>query len=201
MLKTRKFKGENRTTNGNITAMLVPSPTEDVKALIGDQNADEISDLSEAEDDDDMNLSNEENDDDINYQSEDIPNILIQNKTVIGGKHNLMDFVETKHDFDSLTESNFSSNSLNDAKNDCIEIISDIIELNPENEIKIILNHDKDNESNDWQNQIKETKEIFIKNDEIPFEIISENKPIPAPRLVVKKRISSFNLYCNRFYL
>uniref|UniRef100_A0A4Y0BKN5 FYVE-type zinc finger domain-containing protein n=1 Tax=Anopheles funestus TaxID=62324 RepID=A0A4Y0BKN5_ANOFN len=40
-------KRQLKTTESSI-AMLVPSPTEEVKALIGDKNADEISDLSEA---------------------------------------------------------------------------------------------------------------------------------------------------------
>lgn len=52
LFKKRKLKTENQSI-----AMLVPSPSEDVKALIGDKNADETSDLSE-------NSDNEQNDDD-----------------------------------------------------------------------------------------------------------------------------------------
>jgi hypothetical protein len=48
LFKKRKLKTENQSI-----AMLVPSPTEEIKALIGDKNADETSDLSENEDDDD----------------------------------------------------------------------------------------------------------------------------------------------------
>lgn len=51
LFKKRKLKTENQSI-----AMLVPSPTEEIKALIGDKNADETSDLSEnsdMEDDDD----------------------------------------------------------------------------------------------------------------------------------------------------
>lgn len=51
LFKKRKLKTENQSI-----AMLVPSPSEDVKALIGDKNADETSDLSE-------NSDNEQNDD------------------------------------------------------------------------------------------------------------------------------------------
>ncbi|XP_055536862.1 mucin-17-like isoform X4 [Wyeomyia smithii] len=43
LFKKRKLK-----TTESAIAMLVPSPTEEVKALIGDKNADEVSDLSEA---------------------------------------------------------------------------------------------------------------------------------------------------------
>jgi hypothetical protein len=48
LFKKRKLKTENQSI-----AMLVPSPTEEIKALIGDKNADETSDLSENSDDDD----------------------------------------------------------------------------------------------------------------------------------------------------
>lgn len=48
LFKKRKLKTENQSI-----AMLVPSPTEEIKALIGDKNADETSDLSETEDDGD----------------------------------------------------------------------------------------------------------------------------------------------------
>lgn len=47
LFKKRKLKTENQSI-----AMLVPSPTEEIKALIGDKNADETSDLSENSDDD-----------------------------------------------------------------------------------------------------------------------------------------------------
>lgn len=53
LFKKRKLKTENQSI-----AMLVPSPTEEIKTLIGDKNADETSDLSEnsdAEDEDDGN--------------------------------------------------------------------------------------------------------------------------------------------------
>lgn len=48
LFKKRKLKTENQSI-----AMLVPSPTEEIKALIGDRNADETSDLSENSDDED----------------------------------------------------------------------------------------------------------------------------------------------------
>lgn len=48
LFKKRKLKTEHQSI-----AMLVPSPTEEIKALIGDKNADETSDLSDPEDDGD----------------------------------------------------------------------------------------------------------------------------------------------------
>lgn len=48
LFKKRKLKTENQSI-----AMLVPSPTEEIKALIGDKNADETSDLSENSDSED----------------------------------------------------------------------------------------------------------------------------------------------------
>ncbi|XP_021695408.1 uncharacterized protein LOC5566116 isoform X3 [Aedes aegypti] len=57
------FKKRQLKSTESSIAMLVPSPTEEVKALIGDKNADEVSDLSEAgsdveEYDSDSNLKN-----------------------------------------------------------------------------------------------------------------------------------------------
>lgn len=45
LFKKRKLKTEHQSI-----AMLVPSPTEEIKALIGDKNADETSDMSDPED-------------------------------------------------------------------------------------------------------------------------------------------------------
>lgn len=57
------FKKRQLKSTESSIAMLVPSPTEEVKALIGDKNADEVSDLSEAgsdveEYDSDSNVKN-----------------------------------------------------------------------------------------------------------------------------------------------
>lgn len=58
LFKRRKLKTENQSI-----AMLVPQPSEDIKALIGDKNADETSDLSELSDNeqDDVNEVNNNN--------------------------------------------------------------------------------------------------------------------------------------------
>lgn len=78
------FKKKVLKNDSTSIAMLVPSPTEDVKALIGDKNADEVSDLSEAGSDDE----------DEQPASLDIPNILVQNKTIIGGKNEFAQYKE-----------------------------------------------------------------------------------------------------------
>lgn len=78
------FKKKVLKNDATSIAMLVPSPTEDVKALIGDMNADEVSDLSEAGSDDE----------DEQPASLDIPNILVQNKTIIGGKNEFAQYKE-----------------------------------------------------------------------------------------------------------
>lgn len=78
------FKKKVLKSDATSIAMLVPSPTEEVKALIGDKNADEVSDLSEAGTDDE----------DEQPASLDIPNILVQNKTIIGGKNEFAQYKE-----------------------------------------------------------------------------------------------------------
>lgn len=80
------FKKKVLKSDATSIAMLVPSPTEEVKALIGDKNADEVSDLSEAGSDDE----------DEQPASLDIPNILVQNKTIIGGKNEFAQYKESK---------------------------------------------------------------------------------------------------------
>lgn len=59
--------------------MLVPSPTHDIKTQIGDQNADEISDLSEA--------GSEDESDNYERPSIDVPHVLVNSKIRIGGKN------------------------------------------------------------------------------------------------------------------
>lgn len=66
--------------------MLVPSPTDDVKTQIGDQNADDLSDLSEAGSD------NDEEDENAIRSSIDLPHVLVESKTKIGGKNELNSF-------------------------------------------------------------------------------------------------------------
>lgn len=60
----KKQKSSNHDASSIPTAhvgMLVPSPTEDVKAQIGDQTTDEVSDLSEAGSDAESDMSDDEN--------------------------------------------------------------------------------------------------------------------------------------------
>lgn len=77
--------------------MLVPSPTEEVKALIGDRTADEVSDLSEAGTDGESELSDAEEDGDEEVQTNhvDIPHVIVESKTLIGGKNEVESFHQT----------------------------------------------------------------------------------------------------------
>jgi hypothetical protein len=102
------FKSKKNPNDGsNSIAMLIPSPTEDVKVLIGDRTADEI------------------NSDESPKSPADIPNVLVHNKTVIGGKHPLTDFIENSSDFESLT----SQNSFSEAKNDLLIDDGDFVKV------------------------------------------------------------------------
>lgn len=78
--------------NSNSIGMLVPSPTEEVRALIGDQTADEVSDLSEAGSGDESELSDEENRVTIHV---DIPHVIVESNTLIGGKNAMGSFHQT----------------------------------------------------------------------------------------------------------
>lgn len=178
--------------------MLVPSPTEDVKALIGDKNADEVSDLSEAEGDsnNDNETSSESSDDDDEHPNDatDVPNVLIQNKSIIGGKNHLIDLVETKNqhqdnqDFESIT----SQTSLSEAKNnigffeeDYIKIERAVIEL----ERQTATSTDEPEAS---QHEIENDGEVIGEKLSSPNNFMDEHKnldddakpfrPIPAPR-------------------
>lgn len=103
------FKKKNTTNNSISTspiAMLVPSPTEDVKTLIGDKNADEISDLSEAGSAIDSESENGDglDDDEINRANLDIPYILVESKTIIGGKNEVESFEESSISVNELLQ-------------------------------------------------------------------------------------------------
>lgn len=130
--------GNNRLnyTTSNIVSttapvgMLVPSPTEDCKTLIGDRNADEISDLSEAgsdtesvTDDNDIIINRAVNNEKNANHSQvthntyvDLPHVLLESKTLIGGKNEMGSFEKNKESFIELLEpdSLVSVQSLND---------------------------------------------------------------------------------------
>lgn len=88
LFKKRKLKNEMK----NEIGMLVPSPMEDVKALIGDKTTDEVSDLSEAGSD----LEDGENEPMNGRRSADLPHVLIESKTIIGGKNDVGSFKDVK---------------------------------------------------------------------------------------------------------
>lgn len=171
--------------------MLVPSPTEDVKALIGDKNADEVSDLSEAEGDADADASSESSDDERN-DATDVPNVLIQNKSIIGGKNNLTDFVDAKtsaeQEFESLTsQTSFSEarNSLPYFEEDYKRIERAVIELERQGSAStdepVIVQHNVC-EADVVHNARTSSRNSFIEEYKNLDDDSKSVRPVPAPR-------------------
>uniref|UniRef100_A0A6B2EAS7 Putative conserved secreted protein n=1 Tax=Phlebotomus kandelakii TaxID=1109342 RepID=A0A6B2EAS7_9DIPT len=105
LFKKRKVKTE---TNSTAIGMLVPSPTEEVKALIGDKNVDEVSDLSEAGSD-------------AEEDTQDRPAAkLLESKTIIGGKNDLISLEETSSATESLLSNPDSGINVTEAKNEAL---------------------------------------------------------------------------------
>lgn len=77
--------------------MLVPSPTQDCPTLIGNRNADDISDLSENGSDIES-LHGELSDSERQRSSTsfDLPHVLVESKTLIGGKNEMNSFEQSK---------------------------------------------------------------------------------------------------------
>lgn len=77
--------------------MLVPSPTYDCPTLIGNRNAEEISDLSENGSDIDS-LPGSDNEMNCNDTSDahNLPHVLVESKTLIGGKNEMNSFEQSK---------------------------------------------------------------------------------------------------------
>jgi hypothetical protein len=79
LFKKRKLKTDTSVS----IAMLVPSPTEEVKALIGDKNADEVSDLSETESNND-NGNDGDNEQDTNINGHKLTLSAYYNRNELG---------------------------------------------------------------------------------------------------------------------
>lgn len=78
--------------------MLVPSPTHDCPTLIGNRNAEEVSDLSENGSDVES-LHGDQSDNELNRSKlnpYDLPHVLVDNKTLIGGKNEMNSFEQSK---------------------------------------------------------------------------------------------------------
>lgn len=95
----KKKKVQNDITTSSI-GMLVPSPMVEVRALIGDRTADEVSDLSEAgseieDDESDLTGDDDDNDAENTRSGHDLPHILVESKTIIGGKNEVKSFAES----------------------------------------------------------------------------------------------------------
>lgn len=120
LFKKKKLKAEN---SGSL-AMLVPSPTQEVKALIGDMNADEVSDLSEAEEVDqdraEVDSSDFEEEEEVVNGLQELPSVLVQSKTLIGGKNELISFDDNSSGGDSLVSNPDSGINVTDARNEAL---------------------------------------------------------------------------------
>lgn len=113
LFKKRKVKSD---TNSTAIGMLVPSPTEEVKAFIGDKNVDEVSDLSEAGSD-------------VDDDTEDRPAAkLIESKTIIGGKNELISLEDTSSATDSLLSNPDSGINVTEARNEVLLIDGEFID-------------------------------------------------------------------------
>lgn len=103
LFQKRKHKPDATTVSVSPSiGMLVPSPTHEVKTLIGDKSADEISDLSEADDgdsDDDTNGNQSDS-----QMNSDLPHVLVESKTIIGGKNEVSSFDENIIPIDDLLQ-------------------------------------------------------------------------------------------------
>lgn len=84
--------------------MLVPSPIEEVKTLIGDQTTDEVSDLSEFSSDGESDIDSDADD-----SIKTVPHVLVESKTLIGGKNEVESFFDQTpiSQADSLTSEPF----------------------------------------------------------------------------------------------
>lgn len=138
LFKKKKLKADSSAS----LAMLVPSPTQEVKALIGDINADEVSDLSEAEDVD-RHGSDMDEMDEVSGLKE-LPSVLIQSKTLIGGKNELISFDDNSSGGDSLVSNPDSGINVTDARNDALvdeefnKAMESLVPTETINEIKIV---------------------------------------------------------------
>lgn len=129
--------------------MLVPSPTHDCPTLIGNRIADEISDLSENGSDVES-LNGERSDDESNQNklnSHDLPHVLVESKTLIGGKNEMNSFERSKAALFDLLEPDSlvseqsltgQSPAISEAKNNLI-----FIENRPEPTINIAANRNE----------------------------------------------------------
>lgn len=122
-LKRRNIRDAGRKTMSPPIGMLVPSPTHDVKTQIGDQNADEISDLSEAGSD--AESDGEEN----SHASIDLPHILVEGKSKIGGRNDVARLEYDLLEVASLvSESSLThqSTDISEAKNELLLIDAEV---------------------------------------------------------------------------
>lgn len=202
LFRKRKLKNETASAIG----MLVPSPMEDVKALIGDKTTDEVSDLSEAGsdlDDDEMEPVN-------GRKSADLPHALVESKTIIGGKNDFGSFNEVKT-IDELLQpdSLVSTQSIDHQSPVIMEAKNDLILMSECNRKPVVLHamekriHSSSNNNSASTNDIMVNEIASIQNGSMQsatiqctestfkdvsiakgsvFHIENGEPPIPTPR-------------------
>lgn len=181
--------------------MLVPSPTHECRTLIGDRNADEISDLSEIGSD----LDNDEFSEDERNRSGasliDIPHVLIGSKTLIGGKNEMSSFEQSKAALIDLLEpgSLVSEQSLtgqspviSEAKNNLILIedrSGESMHINMDFGSKIVGNSHHDeliNFDSFDENENQRKAAMNLESNDVEIVTKAQKKfdlePVPAPR-------------------
>lgn len=159
--------------------MLVPSPTDDIRTQIGDKNADEVSDLSEAGSD---NESDDEYLDSTVNSNIDLPHVLVQSKTKIGGKNELNNFDHELLEPASLvSESSLLRQSplISEAKNELL-LLGDYENNLNVHSVFYRNGHDADDYGNN--NNYSNSNKRGVSDAEILGIIQPKFEPIPAPR-------------------
>lgn len=164
--------------------MLVPSPTQEYKTLIGNQNADEISDLSENGSDTeshhaeqiyyrDVNNSDTEQNERRISNAYDLPHVLVESKTLIGGKNEMNSFEQSKAALIDLLEpdSLVSEQSLTGQSPAISEAKNNLILIEDRSSSKHMHNNNmdafKNNENENQLQQDSNNSDLLIKFDSL----------------------------------
>lgn len=133
-LKRRTDDGEtNSIVSSSMTpiAMLVPAPTDDIRTRIGDRNADEISDLSDAEgENSDLDDSLEMHIENKSNELKNLPHVLNESKHLMGeyieesNKNDLNELLQPGSLVSDQSVTNQTTPAISEAKNEWILIES-----------------------------------------------------------------------------
>lgn len=173
LFKKRKVKNELK----NEIGMLVPSPMEEVKALIGDKTTDEVSDLSEAgsdiDDDDEHRPTN-------GRRSADLPHALVESKTIIGGKNDFGSFDDVKTIDELLQPDSLVSTLSIDIQSPVImEAKNDLILMNDDDRKPVVLHvQEKINQNSKSTRDIAINGNVTVQNGTSQYTVSQPTTPI-----------------------